>query len=336
LLNFLFKIMEGNMRHCGLSSIAKDVARPIRTTLKKRETIEEAIASLQNIGHREKITYFYVLDEESHLVGIVPTRKLLLSPKTSKIEEVMETKVVHLCEEDNLQKAFEIFQHHNLLALPVVGKGGHFLGVIDVESCLQESFDIDKASHRDDIFQLMGLTLEENSSIWRKYLLRMPWILCNILGGLLCAFISAHYEAVFSQTLVLVVFIPLVLSLSEAVSMQLMAQSLYLVRKNQKKDASIFLRPLKELKLIFIMAATTGLFVGIASLFWKGVTMASFIITLGIVLSISLTALLGAFLPLVLYQMRLDPKIASGPIVLMISDVLTMVIYLSLAVGFLL
>ncbi len=318
------------MAHCKLSALVKDVVQPVHTTLKMRDTIHDALSFLQKQGIEEKIIYFYVVDDENHLTGIVPARKLLLSPPLKRVEEVMERAVIHVLEDEKLEKAFEIFHRHNLLALPVLDKEGHLLGSIDVENCLDESFDIAKACQREDAFQLMGLSLEEKASLWRKYLLRMPWIICNILGGLLCAFISYHYEAVFSKTLVLVIFIPLVLSLSEAISMQLMAQSLFYVRRNKAPRFSIFLRPFKEFKLIFFMAATTGVFVGCISLL-EGSLITSLAIALGIMASVCLTSVLGAFLPLLLHRVALDPKIASGPIVLMFSDVLTMVIYLSLA-----
>lgn len=309
----------------------KDVAHPVNTTLKMRDAIHDALLHLQKRGIEDKIIYFYVVDEENRLMGIVPTRKLLLSNTAKRVEEVMEGSVVHILEDQKLEDAFAIFHEHNLLALPVLDQEGHLVGAIDVEDCLEESFDVANAAHREDVFQLMGITLEEKASLWRKYLLRMPWVICNILGGILCALISYHYEAVFAKTLVLVIFIPLVLSLSEAISMQLMAQSLFYVRRSKSPRLSIFLRPFKEFKLILLMAGTTGLFVGGVSVFWDGWSIISLAIGLGIVVSVCVTAILGAFLPLLLHRMHLDPKVASGPIVLMFSDILTMVIYLSLA-----
>jgi magnesium transporter len=314
-----------------LSSSIKDISRPVHTILYAKDTIQDALSLLQKKRVDEKIFYFYVVDEKNHLMGVVPARKLLLSSPDMKIEQLMEGPVISLGEEQKLEDAFKIFHERNLLALPVVDREGALVGAIDVEGCLEQNFDIAKPSNREDIYQLMGLTLEEKASIWRKFFLRMPWIMCNVVGGVLCALISYYYGAILSKTLLLVMFIPLVLSLSEAISMQSMVQSLQLVKRSPKNHFSIFIKSMKELKLIILMAACTGILVGLISFFWERNPLSATIIALGITLSVCATALLGAVLPLFLHRMELDPKIASGPLVLGFSDVLTMVIYLSLA-----
>jgi magnesium transporter len=165
----------------------------------------------------------------------------------------------------------------------------------------------------------------------------MPWLVFNIIGGVICATISDHFEAVLSGFLVLAFFIPLVLGLSESVSMQAMSLSVYALQGNSRHVfKNLFIRGFHEIKISSILAFTCGLTVGLCSLFFYSGYHAAFSIGISILISISFSALFGALFPIILHGLRLDPRVASGPIVLMAADVLTTSVYLGLSTWLLL
>ncbi|MBS0604246.1 MAG: magnesium transporter [Verrucomicrobia bacterium] len=321
-----------------LSRSVKDFAVSVHTTLHMEQTIEDALTSLRRRKIDEKIIYFYVIDDEGRLQGIVPTRQLLLKERHCTIKEIMLHSVVRLKEDQTLEEAMELLSTHHLLALPVVDKEQRFLGVIDVQMYLEESFDIADARHSNDVFQILGLTLEmgKRKSPWKSYRIRMPWILCNMAGGIACAAISFLYQAVLAKVLLLAMFIPLILTLSESIAMQSMTQSLHLVRQPNISSRRVLHRILLEGKMVVLLALTCGIAIGLISLLWGGGFMPSLTIASSLFVSITLSASAGASVPLLLYSRSLDPKVASGPVVLMFSDVITTTIYLSLATWLLL
>ncbi len=314
-----------------LDRSAKDCMIPVHTILKASDTIEEGLANLRKEGVDDHIIYFYVIDEENRLLGVVDTRQLLLSDPKTKVKEVARTSLITLSEDQTLADALEIFDHHKLLALPVVDAKGVLKGAIDVEQYMEESYDLANARHRRDVFQMLGLTLEEKVSVFRGYKMRMPWLFCNMFSGIICAIISRINEQVISQFLVLAMFIPLVLTLSESVSMQTMTQSLQILKKPKITLRYALSRTFREGKIVALISITSALLVGMISLFWGDGSVASLTIGVGIFVSVIISACFGMLLPMFLHTFALDPKVASGPVVLMFADTVTTLFYLTLA-----
>ena len=318
----------------------QDLTQPVRrctqrvdTVLLTHHTIEEALMSLRARTIEHKIVYFYAVDDEGILKGIVSTRKLLLSNPQTKISDIMERHVTTVNADQTLKDALQMLEIHHLLALPAIDTKGRLIGTIDVEMYIEESFDVADAHHRRDVFQLIGFSIEEGRRIstLRHYKIRMPWLFCNMIGGFICAFISHIYEDVLARFLLLAMFIPLVLTLSESVSMQSMTQSLQFLRRPRITWRLSFLRTLKEWRIVGAIAVSCGFIVGAVSLFWGDGFLPSLTIGVGIMFSVAVTALFGIVIPIFLHLTRLDPKVASGPVVLMLADVLTTLFYLSLA-----
>ena len=321
-----------------LSQSAHLCATAIQTAILVTDTVDEALASLRSKSIPQKIVYIYVIDDKDRLKGVVSTRQLLLGKPDQKIGEMMIKDVVKIYADEPMKNALALFAEHPLLALPVVDEKEKLIGIIDVQMITEEKIDIANAQSRADIFQMIGLTLEEGRKIplLRSYRLRMPWLLCNVFSGIVCAVISRVYEVVLSQYLLFAFFIPLVLTLSESSSMQSMAQSLQFLRRPRFSWKSAIKRGRREGQVIGLLAISCAVLVGILSLLWAGGFLASLAIGVGILGSVAISSLFGLAVPLVLYRFRLDPKVASGPVVLMIADMLTTALYLSLATWWLL
>lgn len=310
----------------------KDFARPITTTINVKESIGGALRALRQKQVDEKIIYFYVVDDDKKLKGVISTRDLLLADNETLVTDVMEPAVIFVKAEETLGDALQYFAKHGLLALPVVDKDKKLLGAIDVDLYLEEAIDVRSSQRRQDVFQYIGLSLEDlKLSVWKGYSTRMPWIFCNMFGGVMCAIISHYYEVVLSKVLLLAMFIPLVLSLSESVSMQSMTQSLQSIKKAKISFLNFLVRSFKEIKVAVLIAFSSGLTVGLISFFFKEGLIPSIVISLGIALSTSISASGGLLVPMLLHISKLDPKVASGPIVLALADVLTTLLYLTLA-----
>jgi magnesium transporter len=314
--------------------ILLEIIKPVHVVLQEHHTIKEALQQLRTSYTDEKIIYFYVINEKGTLVGVVSTRSLLLSSLETPIEKIMDRKIVSLLDSQTKREALDVFATSNLLAIPVVDNHGRFLGIVDVSMYVEESFDVAKQQHRLEIFQMIGLTIEESQSfsLWRDYFRRMPWIFCNIVSGIICAWIAAKNEAVLCEVFLLAMFIPLVLTLSESISMQSMTQSLQTLRNIRSPWARIY----KEMKTVTLMAFSCGLFVFLFTFLWKGAFWPPFSIGLGIFISVVFSAFLGGIFPLLLHKFRLDPKVSSGPIILMGADILTTSLYFGLSTWLLL
>ena len=318
----------------------KDLHRPVHeyaahvdTTIAYDATIEEALHSLRQKPIEQKIIYFYVVDDKYRLKGVVSARQLLLSSPHHKVSDVMQEWVAKVKVGQTIRDALELFDQHPLLALPVVDHDGRLVGAIDVQMVTKEAVDLADMHNRAAIFQMIGLTLEDGRKfpLFKNYFLRMPWLLCNIFSGCVCAIISRFYEHVLVEYILLAFFIPLVMTLTESTSMQSMAQSLQILRRPRFSWKVVWRKSIQEWQAVMLLAVSSALLVGLLSLFWDGGIKPSITIGIGLFLSCAFSAVFGTLLPVVLYRMKLDPKVASGPVVLMLVDMLTIGLYLTLA-----
>jgi len=302
------------------------------------DTVGEALAAVRSSEIRSRIVYFYVLDRDDRLVGVVPTRRLLLSPLDTPVAELMVRNVIALPHTATLLDACELFILHRLLALPIVDDRGRMLGVIDVEQYTDEIREMDLWEESNDIFQLIGVRIAQvqRAPLGTHFARRFPWLLCNIGGGLACALIGGFFQAVLDQVILLALFIPVVLALAESVSIQALTLTLQAQHGGRTRWPQVLASLRRELPLGVLLGAACGMLVALAAGLWQGHWAAAAVMLTGITLSVTTATLLGLLVPSAMLAFERDPKVASGPLTLAVTDMLTMVYYLGLATWWLL
>ncbi len=310
------------------------LARKPLLVLQPDMRITEALDRIRRLGDAFAIHYLYVVDSEEKLVGVVPTRRLLTAQHEQLVREVMLDHVVAIPDWATVLIASEYFATRRLLAFPVVNGKGQLLGAVDVSLFTDEVIDLAKQTH-DDIFQLIGIHGTAQRSTWVAFRDRFPWLLCNIAGGLIAAFIASRYEHLLQQVVVLALFIPIVLALAESVSMQ----ALTLTMQNLPEGPVVWRRLGAAIWKEFLTASLIGLACGavVAAvvLGWRGERLVASTILIAIMLSMIIACLLGVTVPAVLRAAKADPKIAAGPVVLASADVATLLLYFGLGTRFL-
>jgi magnesium transporter len=308
-------------------------ARRDFTTLKPEQTVESALASLRTQQLAEKIVYFYVVDDERKLCGVVPTRRLLMGQPDEMIGTLMVQNLVTIPASATVLDACEFFTIYRFLAFPVVDEQRRMLGVVDINLFTEEIFDVAEARSIDALFQLIGVHVAQarTGSPWDGFRNRFPWLLANITGGILCALVAGLYEAFLDQVIVLALFIPIVLALAESVSIQAMTITLQGFI-GPKVNWSMFARGLgKEFLTATLLGLASGGTVAAVTWLWKGHAVVALAIWGSITLSMVTACILGAVLPTTVHAVGGDPKIAAGPLVLAITDVATLLFYFNLA-----
>ena len=101
-------------------------------------TVGEALERIRREGVGERVIYFYAIDEEQRLVGVVPTRRLLTAPLETALREVMVRRVVAVPAKATVLDACEFFVLYKFLAFPVVDEQRRMVGVIDANLFAEE------------------------------------------------------------------------------------------------------------------------------------------------------------------------------------------------------
>jgi magnesium transporter len=305
------------------------LARPPLVVLHPERTIAQSFERIRAAADASAIHYFYVVDDQETLVGVVPTRRLLTAAPEQLVRDIMITHVVAIPDWATVLIASEYFATRRLLAFPIVNDAGQLKGVVDVGLFTDEVIDLAKRTY-DDIFQLIGVHGTAQSSTWVAFRDRFPWLLCNIAGGLLAAFIASRFEHLLQEVVVLSLFIPIVLALGESVSMQALTLTLQSLADGPIVWSRLISALWKEFRTAMLLGIACGGVVGVVVLAWRGQAAVAGSIFLAIAMSMVVACLLGVALPSVLRAVRADPRIAAGPVVLAAADVVTLLLYFGL------
>lgn len=308
-------------------------ARRDFVTLSQDITIGEALEQIRKEGVGEKIVYFYVVDDGERLVGVLPTRRLLIEMPDRLISEAMIKSVVSLPSTATVFDACEMFVMYKFLALPVVDPEGRIAGIVDISLLSEEIFDLADREQAEALFEGVGFRISQvkDASPLRAFRFRFPWLLATIASGTMCALLASIYEATLAESLVLAFFLTLVLGLGESVSIQSMTITIQSLRATQPTLRWYRKAMIRELGTAVLLGLGCGLVVGLIVWGWRGDGMAALTIGMSILLALTAACSFGLSVPAMLHAFKLDPKIAAGPITLATADVSTLLIYLSLA-----
>ncbi len=292
-------------------------------------TIGTALETIRTRGFGDRIIYFYVTDREGVLRGVLPTRRLLTEPLDRPVAECMIQRVLAIPDTATLLEVCELFVLHKLLAFPVVDRQRRIIGVVDVNVFTGEVLDLAERNSTEDLFQSLGFRVAEigAASPLGAFRFRFPWLLATIAGGTACAILSGFFADTLEGRIVLAFFLTLVLGLGESVAAQSLAVTLQSMHEKNPTLAGLAKALHKEFLTALLLGAASATLVGGIVLVWQRDPLSATCISLSVCLSMVVACLLGVLIPTVLRSLRLDPKIAAGPLTLALADICTIATY---------
>lgn len=323
--------------HEKLDDLVSSHMRRDVTVVREDQSVGDVLAQLRREPLGAKIVYIYVLDGGGRLTGVLPTRHLLSSEAEVAIATIMIGKVLSLFYLTSVRDACREFLDSRLLALPVVDEQHKLVGVVDIGLFTDELVQVSERYSFEDVFQLIGLQMSclNKPSAWSQFSARFPWLLCNVIGGLTCAVLAGRYEGLLAEVVVLALFIPVVLALAESVGMQSMTLTLQRLHGMESCGRQMAHAVGRELLIAGALGAACGAVVGGVVWFWKGTPDVALAVTASIGLAMVTSCLLAVVLPMSVHAMKIDPRIAAGPIVLASADLAALLFYFNLSLALL-
>jgi len=316
------------------------VINHIRTNfllLKQDWTVRKTIEVLRDSNLDDGIFYFYVTDQDDHLTGVIPARKMLISRDDQPLSEIMLRRVVAIPHTASVFDACEFFVLHKFFALPVVDHRRRVLGVVDISLLTEEVLEVESPAQPEDVFEALGFHIAQlrNASPLTALRFRFPWLLATIASGIACAALSGVFEKALSQLLILAFFLPLVLGLGESVSIQSMALTIQALRASNPTLRWYLGALRRETFVAALLGMASGSVVAAIVWLWRRNIGSALAIGGSVMLSLLTACILGLSIPALLHALKLDPKIAAGPVTLAISDLATLFFYFGIATLFL-
>ncbi|MGL4511672.1 MAG: magnesium transporter [Lacipirellulaceae bacterium] len=298
------------------------------------QSVADAMAQAREQKGDSQFLYFYVVNADGKLVGVLPTRSLLFADPHAPVLSIMQRGVVCVHELATLADACDLFLLHRYLAFPVVDSEKRIVGVVDVQVFTNELTGLAAQEEADDFFQLIGVRLAEvrRATSLGAFSRRFPWLLCNVAGGLAAAFLAGMFEGVLARAVLVSVFIPVVLALAESVSIQALTLTLQEHHARGSIGPGRVFRSLRrELPVGGMLGVGCASVVAAAAFAWRGDAPLALCLLTTIASTVTIATTFGVLVPLTLSVLRTDPRIAAGPITLAATDMVTLMVYLTLA-----
>jgi magnesium transporter len=297
------------------------------------QTVKSAMQILKNEAPKaEMIYYVYVIDEEKRLVGVISLRDLIIAEDDSMISEVMHDRVVSVSVAEDQEEVAKKMRDYNFLALPVVDFQQHLVGIITVDDVM----DVMEEEASDDYSKLAAVTdldrIDRNPISAAKK--RLPWLIVLLFLGMFTASLIGRFEETLDKMAILAVFIPLIAGMAGNTGTQALAVAVRGIATGEFDKESKFRLLVREAGTGLITGTTCGLFVMLIVLIWKQDLILGLLVGVSILISLIVATLAGAFVPLFMHRLKVDPAVASGPFITTINDLISIFIYFGLATLF--
>ncbi|MFN3466996.1 MAG: magnesium transporter, partial [Candidatus Brocadiales bacterium] len=291
-------------------------------------TAQEAIDQVRRTGlDKETVYVCYVVDKTRKLVGVCSLRDIILAPPSKTIGEIMNPMVYHVKTTDDQELAAQVIQKYDILAVPVVDQEGRLVGIVTVDDVL----DVVQAEATEDMQKMAAVARPEEGyfaiNFFQSVPKRVTWLVILLVIQTFTGNIIHLFENTLNSMMILTYFIPLVISVGGNISAQ---SSTVVIRGLATGDLK---HPFwwNILKRELFMGALMGIILGLIAI--ARVMLWADNITVGLAVAASVVAiafvgnLWGAFTPLIFRRFRIDPAVASAPLMATVMDLAGLSIY---------
>jgi magnesium transporter len=308
---------------------------PDYIAVRSEMTIAEALDHIRRTGRdSETFNLIYVTDEAGKLLDSLRLRRFILASPNAKVESIMDHKYVALSAFDDREKAVQMTQRYDLYALPVVDSEGVLLGIVTVDDVL----DVAEAEATEDFHKWGAVAPLESpysqtpaAFLYRK---RVGWLTILIAVNLVSAQILDRYQAYLQEFIVLIFFAPLLIASggnTGAQSATLMVRGLATGDLDLGRWRKAFV---KELLVGLLLGLTTGFLTFLLGAYRGGIDIAM-VVGLSMLGIVMVANLIGVILPFTLTRLKLDPAVASSPLITSLMDAIGLLIYFGIVTSFL-
>lgn len=299
-------------------------------------TCEQALAHVRKFGRDSEIfNILYVTDAAGKLIDIVRMRRLIMTPPSTVISEILNYRFVSLAAFDDREVAVEMIQRYDVNALPVVDSAGVLLGIVTVD----DIFDVAEEEATEDIQKGAAVApLDMNYSAAAPTLLfrkRIGWLLILIFVNLISASVISRYEDYVMEFITLALFMPLVIASGGNCGAQSATLMVRAIATGDLELGDWLMAVGKELFVGLLLGVAMAVIAAVVGKLYGGDSEIALVVGLSMISIVFVANSFGALLPFVLSRLKVDPAAASTPLITSLMDVLGLIIYFSIAVAIL-
>ena len=307
--------------------------------LRENLSVPEAMAGLvRQAEENDNIATIFVVDEDDEFYGAMELRDLITAKKETPLDDLIVTSFPYVYAHESIDDCIEKLKDYSEASVPVLDNGNKFLGIITAQSVIEVVDD----EMGEDYAKLAGLTAEEDlkEPLLRSMQKRLPWLFALLGLGILVSTVVGAFEAVVQSLTMIMAFQSLILDMAGNVGTQSLAVTIRVLMDENLTFGQTTHLVLKESRVGFF----NGLLLGGISVIFVGLYIALFkhkdflfafsvsgCIGISLVVAMVISSTVGTLIPLFFKKIKVDPAVASGPLITTINDLVAVVTYYGLS-----
>ena len=307
----------------------------IPKTLDIRAAMHELI---RQAGEHDNISTLYVMDESGKFSGAIDLKDLIIARQNDSLDALIIYSYPNLFADEKISDCIEKIKDYAEDSLPVLNQSRQIIGIITAQDVVEAVDD----EMGEDYAKLAGLTAEEdlNETTGQSIKKRLPWLMILLVLGMLVSSVVGAFEGVVAILPIVICFQSLVLDMAGNVGTQSLAVTIRVLMDEELGAKEKRKLVAKESKAgMFnglLLGALAVAFLGVYVRLFKGYAPAqafliSFCVGVALLLSMIVSSLVGTLVPMFFKKIKVDPAVASGPLITTINDLVAVVIYYGLA-----
>lgn len=325
------KVLRGLLQY--QEDTAGGLMNPEVVALTPEATVDDAIALLRGADEDTITASLYVVDTARTLLGFVRLRRLVTARPEARIGDIMSTDVISVTLDMDQEEVADQVDKYGFTALPVVDAANRLMGAITVDDILE----VIEEEATEDIYRLAGSSAEEEDSESLLHIARyrLPWLLVCLAGTQLSTLVQMSASKNVELYQQVSVFTAAIMAMAGNTSLQSSTTTVRRLALDTLPRGRFLRHVVREVLVALMMGAICGGLAGALALMFGRDPLIGLALGLAMAFGMSAASLLGAAMPLALDVVKVDPAVASGPLVSTINDSLALTVYFSVATAIL-
>lgn len=303
--------------------------------IKKGLTIPGAMKELvTQAADNDNISTLYVVDENESFCGAIDLKDLIIARKYMALDDVITTSYPYVYAKETIDECIEDLKDYSEDSIPVLDNDKKILGVITS----QDIVEVVDEEMGEDYAKLAGLTAEEdlNEPLLESMKKRIPWLAVLLVLGMIVSAVVGIFEQVVAQLTIVVCFQSLILGMAGNAGTQSLAVTIRVLMDENLTGGQRMHLIFKEMRVGavngFLLGLLSFVFIGcyIALLMGRGFGFGfavSACIGVSLMIAMLISSITGTVIPILFHKVKIDPAVASGPLITTVNDLVAVVAY---------
>lgn len=307
----------------------------IRRGIDIRQAMRELVSQA---GENDNIGTVYVLDESDKYYGAIDLKDLIVARENDTLESIINTTYPFVTDHEKIEDCIDELVDYAEDSIPVLSETKELLGVITAQDVVEAVDD----EMGEDYAKLAGLTDEEDLRETTKESMkkRLPWLIILLFLGMGVSSVVGAFEAVVAVLPIVMCFQSLILDMAGNVGTQSLAVTIRVLMDENLTGKQKLHLVWKEMKVGFVNGLLLGslafVFIGIyIACFKQNAWLHAFLISgcvgVSLMVAMVISSLVGTLIPIFFHKIKIDPAVASGPLITTVNDLVAVVTYYGLA-----